>query len=107
MKLKVIHEREVEKSVFNDRWSKDLIASHIAGFSLGIAQYHSREFGMPQVHEDQEAVYVISGVGEMRLGEEIINVEAGMAIYIPAGCIHAARVTGDQPLNVVYTHAGS
>jgi len=107
MKLKVIHEREVEKSVFNDRWSKDLIASHIAGFSLGIAQYHSREFGTPQVHEDQEAVYVISGVGEMRLGEEMINVGAGMAIYVPAGCSHAARVTGDQPLNVVYTHAGS
>lgn len=107
LKSKVIHERDVDKSVFHDRWSKDLIASHVAGFSLGIAQYHSREFGTPQVHEDQEAIYVVSGVGEMHLDDEIVHVEAGMAIYVPAGCRHAARVTGDQPLNVVYAHASS
>jgi len=109
MKLesKVIHERDVVKSDFNDRWSKDLIASPVAGFSLGIAQYHSREFGTPQVHEDQEAIYVISGIGEMHLDDGIVHVEAGMAIYVPAGCRHAARVTGDRPLNVVYAHASS
>lgn len=107
MGYKVILERDVEKSVFHDRWSKDLISSHVDGFSLGIAQYHSGEFGTPQVHEDQEAVYVVSGVGEMLLDGEVICLEAGTAIYVPAGCRHAARVTGDQPLDVVYAHASS
>lgn len=107
LKSKVINERDVERSVFKDRWSKDLIASHVAGFSIGIAQYNSMEFGTAQIHEDQEAIYVISGVGEMRLDDEIVHVGTGMAIYVPAGCRHAARVTGDQPLNVVYAHASS
>jgi len=107
MKSKVINERDVVKNVFNDRWSKDLIASHVAGFSLGIAQYISTEFGTPQVHEDQEAIYVISGTGEIRLDDEFVHVETGMAIYVPAGCRHAARVTSDQPLNVVYAHASA
>jgi len=105
LRQKVVREKDVEKSVFEDRWSKDLITSQLAGFSLGIAQYHSREFGKPQVHGDQEALYVVSGVGEMRLDEEIIHVEAGTAIYVPSGCRHASRVIGDQPLNIVYTHA--
>jgi mannose-6-phosphate isomerase-like protein (cupin superfamily) len=72
LKYKLVHERDVEKSVFDDRWSKDLIASHVAGFSLGIARYHSGEFGTSQVHEDQEAIYVISGIGEMHLDDEIV-----------------------------------
>lgn len=102
-----MREREVEKSVFQDRWSKDLLTSQLAGFSMGIAQYHSNEFGTLQIHGDQEALYVVSGVGEMLLDEEIVRVEAGTAIYVPSGCKHAARAIGDRPLNVVYAHAAS
>jgi mannose-6-phosphate isomerase-like protein (cupin superfamily) len=107
LRPRVVHEGEVEKSVFQDRWSKDLLASQLAGFSLGIAQYHTKEFGTPQMHGDQEALYVVTGVGEMLLDEEVVRVEAGTAIYVPAGCRHAARVIGDRPLTVVYAHAAS
>lgn len=104
---KVVQERDVKSSIFQDRWSKDLIASQVAGFSLGIAQYHSKEFGTPQAHDDQEALYIVSGVGEMCLDGEIVHVEAGMAIYVPVGCRHAAHVTGNRPLKIIYVHAVS
>ncbi len=84
-----IHERDVAAQHFSDRWSKDLIGTEAipttSGFNLGRANYTSSEFGPPQIHADQEAVYVISGEGEMCVGEEIIRLEPGVAFLCGAG----------------------
>ncbi|MBO3803859.1 MAG: cupin domain-containing protein [Candidatus Brockarchaeota archaeon] len=105
MEKKVVSEKDVEMSVFADRWSKELLADRKTGFSLGVAEYGAREFGTPQVHEDQEALYVVSGFGQIRLDGEAFDVRAGTAVYVPPGCKHAARATGPEPLKVVYAHA--
>ena len=105
--LQPIHEDEVARSEYPDRWSKDLISAECGatgGFNLGVAVYTGETFGPLQVHDDQEAVYVISGVGEMRLGEEIFPVRPGSAAYIPRGTPHATRRTTSDPVKVVYTH---
>ena len=75
MKGKIsIHESEITQQDYPDRWSKDLIGSSsgvetTSGFSIGVAEYHTAEFGELQVHDDQEALYVISDVGQVRVGE--------------------------------------
>jgi mannose-6-phosphate isomerase-like protein (cupin superfamily) len=105
--LQPIHEDKVARSEYPDRWSKDLISAECGatgGFNLGVAVYTSETFGPLQVHDDQEAVYVISGIGEMRLGEEIFPVRPGSAAYIPRGTPHATRRTTLEPVKVVYTH---
>lgn len=107
MRKVVVREKDVERSVFEDRWSKDLITSGKNGFSLGVAEYHSKEFGMPQVHDDQEALYVSSGFGQIRLDDETFDIGPGTAIYVPPRCKHAARTTGPEPLKVVYAHAAA
>ena len=98
-----VHEEEVSRSVYPDRWSKDLVEGS-SGFSVGVAEYDATEFGPVQVHEDQEAVYVVSGVGEMRIGNEVHPICPGSAAYIPPGTEHATRRTGDVPVKVVYAH---
>jgi len=99
----VVHEDEVPKQEYPDRWSKDLIVG-LWGFSVGVAEYTETEFGEPQVHEDQEAIYIASGVGELLLGEEVHPIRPGTAAYIPPGTKHAIRRTGPEPVRVVYTH---
>jgi len=103
-----IHERDVAAQHFSDRWSKDLIGTEAipttSGFNLGRANYTSSEFGPPQIHADQEAVYVISGEGEMCVGEEIIRLEPGVAFYVAPGVKHCGRRTGPEPVHVVYAH---
>jgi len=104
-----INEKDIEKSVFADRWSKDLINEKLlgttAGFSLGVAEYPLKEFGEPGVHEDQEAIYIISGYGEYMLGDEIFPVSPGCAVYIPAHTKHGVRCTTDEPVKLIYAHA--
>ena len=104
----VTTEAEAERKEFADRWSKGLIGAHPAattsGFNLGVACYHAPEFGAAQTHDDQEAVYVVSGRGEMRLAGQVFAIGPGSAAYVPPGTPHATRRTGEEPVKVVYSH---
>ncbi|NPV48755.1 MAG: cupin domain-containing protein [Armatimonadetes bacterium] len=103
-----VNENDVPPRQFPDRWSKDLIGTEAlpttSGFSLGRACYTTREFGEPQVHADQEAVYVISGVGEVMIGDEVITIRPGDAFYVGPGVKHCARRTSEAPVQVIYAH---
>jgi mannose-6-phosphate isomerase-like protein (cupin superfamily) len=101
-------EANIAPTHFPDRWSKDLIGTAAlpttSGFNLGRACYTATAFGTPQVHADQEAVFVISGVGELKVGGEVIPLEPGVAVYVGPGVEHCARRTTDEPVQVVYCH---
>ena len=103
-----VHEDSIEKEQCADRWSKDLIGTEqiptTNGFCLGVADYSRSEFGEIQIHDDQEALYVVSGVGEVMIGETVHQVRPGNALYVPPKTKHATRRTADAPVKVIYTH---
>ncbi len=102
------HEDDAQKQNHADRWSKDLVGTKsvptTSGFSVGVAVYTEAAFGERQRHTDQEAVYVISGVGEILIGDETFCVRPGSAAYIPPNTVHCTRRTGPEPVKVVYAH---
>ena len=103
-----VHESNIAREDHRDRWSKDLIGGAevptTSGFSIGVAEYHVTEFGVLQVHDDQEALYVISGVGQVRVGDQVIDVRPGSAVYVAPRTPHATRRTGAEPVRVIYAH---
>ena len=102
----VVGEEEVAWEEHPDRRSRDLV-SGLWGFSLGVAEYTSEEFGERQTHEDQEVLYVVSGSGELLLGGQVRKVGPGTAVYVPPGVEHAIRRTGQEPVKVVYAHGSA
>lgn len=53
--------------------------------------------GMPRHTNDVEHVqYVVAGRGRVWIGEDVRDVEAGMALFIPAGVPHAYETIGDD-----------
>jgi mannose-6-phosphate isomerase-like protein (cupin superfamily) len=52
-----------------------------------------------------EHVVVLSGEGEMLLGDSLFTVRAGDAIAIPRGTPHAVRTTSIDPLRVISVQA--
>jgi len=106
--MKSVHEDTVGKNVHPDRWSKDLVGTAdiptTNGFNLGCAEYHATDFEAVQVHDDQEALYVVSGVGEIKLNDQVLPLEPGTAVYVGPGVSHSTRRTGEAPVKVVYTH---
>lgn len=102
------HVGDTEPTTYPDRRSADLIGTDAipttAGFNVGVAWYTAQEFGETQVHDDQEAIYVLSGTGELRLGGKTVALTPGTAVYIPPGILHGGRRTTDEPVVVIYAH---
>lgn len=51
--------------------------------------------------ETEEIYYIVSGSGEMTVGEETTAVSAGDAIYIPVNSIHTLKNTGTEPMRLM------
>lgn len=102
------HINDTEATTFSDRRSADLIGTGAipttSNFNLGVAWYTAENFGEPQVHDDQEAIYVVSGEGELRLGDDVVSLSPGTAVFVPPGTPHGGRRTTEAPVVVVYTH---
>jgi mannose-6-phosphate isomerase-like protein (cupin superfamily) len=57
---------------------------------------------VPHYHKNHsESIVVISGEGDMMLGEEKIKLTEGIQVSIPKNTIHSVIVKGKKPLRVI------
>ena len=54
--------------------------------------------------EQDEVYFVIEGVGEMCLGNEVMELITGQAVYIPSGVYHQLSNKGATPLKMIYCY---
>ena len=74
-------------------------------FSMGYVTLHPRGGQVPWHNQEQEEVYfVVSGTGEMCLGDERQIVEAGQAVQIPPGVHHQLTNVGESELVMIYVY---
>ncbi len=110
MKLS-INENNVEKIESEGHWGKPLVFKGnfniSSDFEVGVSEYQSRDFPVPKIHKDEEALYIICGKGIAKIGENKINIKKGTAIYIPPGIPHCIKNTGEDVLKAVYCHSGN
>ncbi|NNE55408.1 MAG: cupin domain-containing protein [Flavobacteriales bacterium] len=60
----------------------------------------------PHYHQKHtETLYVLSGTGEMSLGEKVFSIGAGDFVEIPRGEVHGVTTTSDEPLQVLSIQA--
>jgi mannose-6-phosphate isomerase-like protein (cupin superfamily) len=69
--------------------AQSLAEARVAPGQTTACHYHPRT---------EEIYYILSGVGRVRVGEELRDVAAGDAIAIPPGEIHQITNTGQQTL---------
>jgi mannose-6-phosphate isomerase-like protein (cupin superfamily) len=74
-------------------------------FSMGFVTLDPNGGQVPWHNQDQEEVYfVVSGTGEMCLGDEVRELSSGQAVYIPSGVYHQLSNKGDEPLTFIYVY---
>lgn len=56
-------------------------------------------------HEEEEVYLILSGTGEMIVGEESRPVRTGDAVYIPPGKPHCLKNTGAENMQMLFTYA--
>lgn len=76
--------------------------SGIRNQSLAEARLSAGQSTTPHYHPRAEEIYfIVSGNGQMRIGEEARAVESGDAIAIPPGAVHQIVNTGEAELRLL------
>ena len=74
-------------------------------FAMGLVTLDPGGGQVPWHNQEQEEVYfVLEGVGEMCLGDEVSELSAGQLVYIPSGVFHQLSNKGDTPLKMLYCY---
>ncbi|MBT3293911.1 MAG: cupin domain-containing protein [Verrucomicrobia bacterium] len=74
-------------------------------FSMGFVTLDPNGGQVPWHNQEQEEVYfVVSGTGEMCLGDEVQTLATGQAVNIPSGVYHQLSNKGDTPLTFIYVY---
>lgn len=74
-------------------------------FSMGFVTLEPHGGQVPWHSQEQvEVYYVVDGVGEMCLGEDVCELRTGQAVLIPSGVYHQLSNTGDKPMTFIYVY---
>ena len=74
-------------------------------FSMGYVTLEPNGGQVPWHDQESEEVYfVISGRGEMCIGDERRELSDGQAVFIPPGSFHQITNIGDAPLTMLYCY---
>lgn len=77
-------------------------------FAMGFVTLDPNGGQVPWHNQEQEEVYfIIEGVGEMCLGEEVREMRAGQLVQIPPGVFHQMSNKGTTPLKMIYCYGPS
>jgi mannose-6-phosphate isomerase-like protein (cupin superfamily) len=77
-----------------------------ANFAMGFVTLEPNGGQVPWHNQEQEEIYfVVSGTGEMCLGDEKRPLTGGQAVYIPGSVFHQLTNVGDTPLTMIYCYA--
>lgn len=101
----VVHVNEVPVGKIPGREIRDLINGKTVGakaISLRITDVLPGEVCTPgHTHtECEEVIFILSGKGDIKIGEEVFPMKVGDAVYLPIGVGHLIRNTGKEVMRM-------
>jgi quercetin dioxygenase-like cupin family protein len=108
--MKLIHLDEIAPSVFpTGRKTKVMIGSgspvQAERFVMGRVEIEPGGKVPMHSHEQEEVYYIVSGKGDIQLGQEQSPVHEGCAVYIPPNVEHELRNTGTAHMVMIFVYA--
>ena len=74
-------------------------------FSMGYVTLEANGGQVPWHNQEQEEVYfIVSGRGQMCVGQECRTISGGQAVFIPPGEFHQITNTGPDELTMIYCY---
>jgi len=86
-------------------WARELLTGKSAGTRKTMLAYSVFKPGTgtaARIHEEEELCYILAGKGLIQCQDGDVQVEKGMAVYIPPGVKHGTLNNGDEDLSMVY-----
>jgi len=104
------HEREGKATQLEGRTVRWIMTPEISGGKYSsvctvVYEPHKRSKPAHSHPDGEETVYVISGKGKVKVGDEISEVEPGSLVFFPQGVPHMVWNCEDEPLHMVCFYA--
>ncbi len=76
--------------------------SQARNLAFGVAEFPAGTLAAPHVHaREEEIIFILSGRGAILAREQEIELEPGIAVFIPPATEHQIRSDGAEPLRLV------
>lgn len=106
----IFNEKDIEKITFDDRWVRFAFGSQgkskTKNLNLGITKFEKNKTSLIHKHDIDEALYILSGKGTVKVGDKSCKVRAGDFIYIPCGTDHTMITDCGSDLKIFFVFSG-
>ena len=100
-----VKEQDIEGLQLPGRLWKKLIGpeeGNCRNMILGVVSFPPGSDPGTHKHEnEEEIIYVISGRGETKVGDKVLPLEPGVAVFTEPGIEHGVKTSGDKPLVLI------
>ncbi len=107
----VFNEKDIEKKVFDDRWVRFAFGPqgrmNTEDLNLGITEFKEGMTSLTHQHDVNEALYILSGEGTLKVGEILHKVAAGDFIYVPRHTDHTILTDLGSSLKIFFIFSAS
>ncbi len=106
----VFNEKDIGKKVFDDRWVKFAFGPQgkvdTENLNLGITLFKEGKTSLTHQHDVDEALFILSGRGTVKVGEELVKVASGDFIYVPCHTDHTMVTDLGSDLKIFFIFSG-
>jgi quercetin dioxygenase-like cupin family protein len=106
----IFNQKIINKKNFDDRWVKFAFGPqgflNAENLNLGIVNFKKNSTALNHSHSVEEALYVLSGKGEVKISGKILNINKNDFVYIPANTDHQV-ITGDKRIKILFIFGGT
>lgn len=83
------------------KWNSDL-----ATFTTGVTRFAEGTALPLHLHNVEESVLILSGEARVEIGNQVIDIVAGEATWVPAGCPHRFINRGRGEMSIYWVYGG-
>ena len=106
----IFNEKDINKKIFNDRWVKFAFGPQgkirTKQLNLGITRFSENKDSKTHKHNIDEALFILSGNGEVKVGNEIYKVKENDFIYVPKNTNHTITTSNRSKIKILFVFAG-
>ena len=106
----VFNEEDIKKKVFDDRWVKFAFGPggmiKTENLNMGITEFSEDKTSLTHRHDVDEALYILSGNGSVRVGDKVHCIRTGDFINVPRGSDHTIITGAESKLKIFFVFAG-
>jgi len=102
--------KDIAKKTFDDRWVRFAFGPQgkieTKNLNLGIVNFDSGREALNHRHDVEEALFVLSGNGKIKVGDKVHNIKRNDFVLIPSQTDHAV-ITGENRVKILFVFGGT